>query len=130
MDGVLRNKRKRKRTKRGKGKQKEVSLNIFSSNASGLKAKLKSFKHEIKALDVSVFTLQETHCRKKGLIKVEGFEIFESIRKEKDGGTLIGVHKALKPVLISEYSDPFEILVVEIVVNGKEKTKEFLSLLP
>ena len=49
---------------------------------------------------MSVFTLQETHFQKKGKFKLEGFEIFESIRKKKDGGTLIGVHKALKPMLI------------------------------
>ena len=123
MDGVLGNKikrRKLKRRKQGKGKMKEISLNIFSANAAGLKSRMKSFKHEIKALDISIFSLQETHFQKKGLIKVEGFEIFESIRKKKDGGTVVGVHKSLKPMLISEYSEPFEIIIVEIIVNGKE----------
>jgi hypothetical protein len=30
------------------------------------------------------------------LIKVEGFDIFESIRKKKDGGTVVVVHKSAK----------------------------------
>ena len=33
---------------------------------------------------------------------------------------MIGVHKTLKPVLINELNDPFEILVVEIVTANKE----------
>ena len=51
---------------------------------------------------------------------MDGYEIFESIRKKKDGGTLIGVHKALKPMLIEEYNDTFELIVVEVNVSGKE----------
>ena len=47
--------------------------------------------------------------------------MFETIRKHKEkGGTIIGAHKALKPVLIAEYNDPFEILVIEIKVANKE----------
>ena len=33
---------------------------------------------------------------------------------------MIGAHKGLKPVLISELNDPFEILVIEIEVGNKE----------
>ena len=33
---------------------------------------------------------------------------------------MIAVHKALDPVLISEYSDDFEIIVVECKLGGKE----------
>ena len=33
---------------------------------------------------------------------------------------MIGAHKALSPMLISEYSDDFELLVVEIKVQNKE----------
>ena len=58
---------------------------------------------------------------RKGKFQLDGFEIFESIRKiKKDGGTLVGVHKALKPMLIQEYNDEFELIVVEIAVSGKE----------
>ena len=36
------------------------------------------------------------------------------------GGTIIGAHKALQPMLISEYSDEFELIVVEIKIRNKE----------
>ena len=55
----------------------------------------------------------------KGKVKIENFETFEAIRKKEKGGTIIGVHKALKPVLIEEYSDNFELLVVEINVANR-----------
>ena len=52
---------------------------------------------------------------------MEGFEIFESIRKKKkNGGTMIGVHKALKPMLVNEYNEKFELIVLEIFVGGKD----------
>ena len=67
-----------------------------------------------------MFTLQESHYSKKGRCKIDGFEIFEAIRKnKKDGGTIIGVHKSLNPIQIQEYHEEFELLVVEIVVNSR-----------
>ena len=101
--------------KRGQRKQKETFLNIFSTNAAGLKPKMESLKQELKFLEVGIFTIQETHCSSKGKVKIDNFETFEAIRKGKQkGGTIIGVHKALKPVLIQEYNETFELLVVEI----------------
>ena len=44
----------------------------------------------------------------------KSFVIFEAIRTKKGGGTAIAVHENLKPKLIEEYSDDFEILVVEV----------------
>ena len=38
---------KKKRIKRGKGRQKETTLNVFSTNAAGLKSKLQSCKSKI-----------------------------------------------------------------------------------
>ena len=110
--------RKNKRGRGSKGKQKELSLNVFSTNAARLKSKVQSCKNEIKALNVGMFSIQETHFNKKGKFQMDGYEIFESIRKKKDGGTLIGVHKALKPMLIEEYNDTFELIVVEVNVSG------------
>ena len=44
---------------------------------------------------------------------MNNFQIFEAIRqnKEKGGGTMLGIHNSLKPVLIEEYSESFELLV-------------------
>ena len=45
--------------------------------------------------------------------------MFKAIHKKAKGGTIIGVHKALKPCLIEEYSSEFELLVIEISVSNK-----------
>ena len=116
--------KKKKRVKRGgrsyKKKNNNESFSIFSTNAAGLKFKIQSLKNEINACNAAVFTIQESHFNKKGKLKIENFEIFEAIRKRNNGGTIIGVHKALKPMLIEEYSDNFELLVVEVQIMNKE----------
>ena len=92
-------------------------------NAAGLKPKLNSLKAHINKLQIAIFTIQETHSGIKGRFEGE-FEdhvIFEAIRQnKKKGGTLIGAHKSLNPVLIKEYSEEFELLVVEVKVNKQE----------
>ena len=81
---------------------------------------MQSLKNEIKNVNASIFTVQETHFPKKGKMKMENFTIFESIRKKQNGGTMIGVHNSLKPMLISEYCDEFELIVVEIQAGRNE----------
>ena len=73
----------------------------MSTNAAQLQGKLNSFKGELKYSNVGLFTVQETHYSSKGKVKIEGYEIFEAIRKKDKGGTMIGAHKGLKPILIS-----------------------------
>ena len=107
------------KTKRGNKKHKASELCIMSTNAAQLKGKFKSFKSELVSSNAAVFTIQETHYATKGKVCIENFEIFEAIRKKEKGGTMIGVHKALKPFLIQEYSNEFELLVVEISVANK-----------
>ena len=115
------NKNKNKnKTKRGNKKHKSKFINIFSTNAAQLKGKIDSFKAALKATNASIFTLQETHYSHKGRFKIENFDIFEAIRKKDKGGSAIGVNKALKPCLIQEYSDDFELLVIEIKAADKE----------
>ena len=118
MAGVLRH--TKNKTKRGKGAKIDKFVNIFSTNAAGVKNKLNSLKSSIKQIDAAIVTIQETHSEKKGKIKLEGFEIFEAIRKKRKGGTMIAVHKALEPVLIEEYCEDFELLVVECRMGKKE----------
>ena len=95
-------------------------LNIVSANAQGLKLKIPSLKSAISNVNAAIFTIQETHFRKKGLLKIENYEIFEAIRKKQSGGSLIGAHKALNPILMEEYNEDFELLVVEVKVGSKE----------
>ena len=47
------------------------------------------------------------------------FFIFEAIRK-KEHGTMLGVHMNLQPVLISEHSELFELLVVQVKSKGRD----------
>ena len=62
-----------------------------------------------------IFTLQETHFYRKGKVQIEDFKIFEAIHK-KEHGTMMGIHVSLQPLLISEYSSTFKMLVVQIKV--------------
>ena len=92
---------------------------MFTANANGLKNKLHSLKSHIKNLNIRIFTIQESMFCKRGKIDVEGFELFEAIRKKDGGGTVLGAHKGLDPILINEYSDNFELIFIEIRVGGK-----------
>ena len=98
-----------------------TTLKLFSANCASLKnGKLVSLNAEIKSTEANIVTLQETHYKEKGKIKVnKKFTIFEAIRVKKGGGTAIAVHEDLKPKLIEEHSDEFELVVVEIQTNEK-----------
>ena len=112
-----------KRIQRGRKINKCKTLKIFSVNAASLKPKVKSLKSHIETLNLAIFAIQETHSTNKGQYdgEFDNHIIFEAIRKSKmKGGTLIGVHKSLKPVLIREYSEEFELLVIEIMINNKQ----------
>ena len=77
-------------------------------------------KNEVKSLGVGIFTLQETHYKKKGHFVLQDWEIFESIRKKEFGGTMVGIHKGLQPILIEEFCGDFELLIVEITISAKK----------
>ena len=112
---------KKKRIRRGVNKKVKDNITIYSNNVAGIKLKLQSLKSQLRATNAAIFTLQETHTSKEGMFRIEGYEIFESIRKhKKDGGTAVGVHKALDPVLIKKYDDDFEIIVVEVEIQSKK----------
>ena len=92
---------------------------MFSNNCDGLNKKTESLKVELKRTKSTLFTLQETHVSRKGKVQIENMHIYESIRK-KEHDLMVGVHVAHQPVLISEYSDTFEMLVIEIRASNKE----------
>ena len=45
--------------------------------------------------------------------------IFEAIRSKCGGGSMIGVHGSLNPILISSYEEEFELLVVETKIGNQ-----------
>ena len=101
----------------------ETSLNILSTNASDMRYKESDLKDKVKFFNSSIFAIQETHYKRKGKFKLQGYQIFESIRKNKDsGGSMLGIHVGLQPVLVSEYNEQFELLVVEIIA-GNQSTR-------
>ena len=64
--------------------------------------------------------MQETQFEKKGKFKLDKYIVFEAIRKNKEqGGSILGVHESLKPVLISEYQEEFELIVIETKIANK-----------
>ena len=77
-------------------------------------------KRELKLTNAAAFTIQETCFKQKGVLKIKDFITFEAIRSKEKSGTIIGVHKSMKPVLISEYNTACELLVVEVNVNNKQ----------
>ena len=93
---------------------------MLTANAAGLKHRKNSLISNLTTLGVGVFTLQETHFQKKGKFQLKDWHIFEAIRKKKYRGTMIGIHESLNPILITEYNDPFELLVTEMTVGKKE----------
>ena len=72
----------------------------MTANSAGLKHRVESLKSELEFTEAAIFTLQETHFVKKGKLKIDDWEIFESIRKKQSGGSMIGVHVSLQPILI------------------------------
>ena len=90
-------------------------LRLLHVNAADMKHKATDLKNKIKYFGSSIISVQETHFRSKGRFKLDNFVAFESIRKNKEkGGTMLLIHGDLKPVLIKEYNETFELIVVEI----------------
>ena len=90
-------------------------------NAAGLKyGKVNSLKHEINATKSNRVAIQETHFRQKGIFQMGDMVVFEAIRNQKCGGTMLASHKDLTPKLIEEYNEHFELLFIEIEVEKQE----------
>ena len=65
------------------------------------------------------FLIQESKVSRKGQIKVKNYEIFEVVRTNANGGSILtGVHENLSPIFISGGEDETEILVVQCQVSG------------
>jgi hypothetical protein len=115
---TIKNQKKSNNNKSTK-KNMNIQVNMFSNNCNGANLKVESLKYELKRTNSSIFTLQETHFSKKGRVNIDDFVVFEAIRM-KEHGTMIGAHVKLQPVLVSEYSETFEMLVIQVRVDGRE----------
>ena len=110
-------------TKKGPGNKIVQNVPVFFSvNCAWCNKKVKSMVDNGNYVKAGIFSLKETHFKRKGRLnaKFPNFHLFETIKKRKKlGGTLIGAHKSLDPILIEEYSEDFELLVIDVRINGK-----------
>ena len=85
----------------------------MGTNANGLKAKKASLENTINFFSApSVITIQETKLRQNGIIKLDGYQIFEMHREGLGGGLLTAVKHELDPVLIYQSEETSEIMIV------------------
>ena len=109
--------RKTRRTLKNKNMNNFQNMfTVIGTNANGILSKKDSLFQIVDQLKPSVLYLQESKVNKKGLIKIEGYEIFEYVRSNSNGGSLLtAVHSNLQPVFISgeENETEAEILVVQ-----------------
>ena len=115
--------RKKTKIRRGGKHVSGSKLKVLSSNSQG--DKFSCLASVVKSKDISVFLVQETQTKKKGKHQLDNYVIFESKRTKVGGGSLMGVHKRLNPVLISVYENDFELIVVE--TNIANKTIRFIT---
>ena len=93
---------------------------ILSTNASGLKYKADDLKDKVKYFESAIFAVQATQYQRKGNFTLENYHIFEAnIKNREKGGSMLGIHMNLQPVIISEYEKTFELIVVEIQAGNK-----------
>ena len=92
-----------------------MMLKMLHVNAADMKNKAEDLKNKIKYFASSIVSVQETHYRTKGRFKLDNFAAFKAKRKNKEnGGTMLLIHSDLNPILIKEYNETFELIVVEI----------------
>ena len=65
-------------------KSKSNHIVIYSTNAAGLTyGKMDSFYNFIELHNPNVICIQETHHKRKGILKMKNFTIFEAIKNKK-----------------------------------------------
>ena len=102
--------------------KKDKCTNIFTvvgTNSNGIVSKLDSLTQLIDKFQPAVWFLQETKVSRKGQVKVPGYDIFEVVRKNSNGGSILtAVHSNLQPVYISGGEDDMEILVIQAKIGN------------
>ena len=94
-------------------------LKVVAVNVNGIRSKMASFESTLSDIDPDVFILQETKLPDEGFLKINGYKVFERVRKDKGGGGIaIGVKPYLKPVWINEGTNIVETLSVGIKVKN------------
>ena len=86
---------------------------VIGSNINGLVSKRESLVNLINSFSPGVFQIQETKVQRKGLLKIDGYQIFEILRANSKGGSLLsGFQTVLDPIYI-DGDESQEVLVIE-----------------
>ena len=115
-----------RKTRRGYGRKNKkvnrpnnVKLSVFGSNINGVSSKMNSLKDNIGIFKPSIITLQETKVRKKGLVKLPGYQVYEWVRTENIGGGLMtAIDEKIDSVVITDDCSNSEILTIQIKVEN------------
>ena len=101
---------------------------MCGTNADGINTKMDSLLNLIQTETPQVLMIQETKLYRKNQMKLKNYEIFEKLRKAKEGGgIMIGITNEIQeiPVDVSPQDPEVEIIVVEVEL--KEMTIRFLT---
>ena len=128
------------KTRRGYGRKnkrkyetKSSHFSLIGTNAAGLTSKKESLFNVINIFTPSAILIQETKHKRKGALKLPGYQTFEKTRNDKGGaGLLTSVIEDLNPVLITSVNDDIEILTVQAdlgkakvrIINGYEPQED------
>ena len=112
-----------KKIQRGKRRNKitiKKHVRFLGVNAAGIGSKLTSFKNTLNVLRPEVFFIEETKMKDEGKIQIEDYDLFELVRKSRDGGggLAIGCKKELQASWVREGDDKVESLSVDIFLKG------------
>ena len=123
-------KRKTRRSNRNKHLKNKNSKNfvVIGTNCNGILSKQESLQNNINIFAPAVQFFQETKLSRKGQIKLPNYQVFESIRSDKEGGGLLtAAHIYTEPVLVSDYQESgHEILVIQAKF-GNNKMCRFIN---
>ena len=75
---------------------------VLGTNANGILSKMESLRLLFDKFKPAVVFLQETKVTRKGQVKIPEYEIFEVVRPNSKGGSILtALHSNLNPVFIS-----------------------------
>ena len=75
--------------KNGKKEAYKTNFSLLGANCNGILKKQASLLGTMSIFKPSIVTLQETKVRKSGRLKLKGYQIFENVRKDGNGGGLL-----------------------------------------
>ena len=99
--GKQRRGHKRKYNKNNSNNSNHENFTVIGQNAASLVSKKESLMLSINCLKPSVIVIQESKLKKVGMIKLPGYQIFEKLRTNNNGGGLFtAIDCSLDPVSV------------------------------